>query len=387
MSITRLYLIRHAEAEGNLYRRAHGWYDSLITDRGYRQIAALAGRFAGIPIDAVYSSDRFRTRTTARAVLETHPLTLTTSASLREINLGAWEDRPWGELAERDSARLCLFNSTSPAFQAPGGESYGGARERIAAEIFRIAAAHPGQTVSIFSHGTVLRQFLGAAKGLAPEELHTLGHADNTAVSCIEVENGTARILFENDNSHLPEEISTLAHQNWWKCKEGSVADPNLHYAPLDMERDSEIYLAARREAWLSIHGSIAHFDGDGFTREALERCRQDPWAVTAAYLREEPVGLIQVDTARFAQENVGYIPFYYMNPVYRKQGLGVQLLGQAVSICRPLGRDKLRLRCAPDNAVAQRFYRRYGFRKIGEAQGTRVPLDLLEKYIGYGKE
>ena len=43
--MTTIYLIRHAEADGNLYRRAHGWYDSVITDRGYRQIAALAKRF------------------------------------------------------------------------------------------------------------------------------------------------------------------------------------------------------------------------------------------------------------------------------------------------------------------------------------------------------
>ena len=44
--MTTLYLIRHAEADGNLYRRAHGWYNSVITDLGYRQIAALAKRFA-----------------------------------------------------------------------------------------------------------------------------------------------------------------------------------------------------------------------------------------------------------------------------------------------------------------------------------------------------
>ena len=56
--MTTIYLIRHAEADGNLYRRAHGWYDSVITDRGYRQIAALAKRFASTRFDAVYSSDR-----------------------------------------------------------------------------------------------------------------------------------------------------------------------------------------------------------------------------------------------------------------------------------------------------------------------------------------
>ena len=44
--MTTVYLIRHAEAEGNLYRRCHGHYDSTITDNGYSQIAALAKRMS-----------------------------------------------------------------------------------------------------------------------------------------------------------------------------------------------------------------------------------------------------------------------------------------------------------------------------------------------------
>ena len=64
--MTKIYLIRHAEAEGNLYRLAHGHYDSLITERGYQQIAALRRRFADIPVDAVYSSDLRRAMATAR---------------------------------------------------------------------------------------------------------------------------------------------------------------------------------------------------------------------------------------------------------------------------------------------------------------------------------
>ena len=62
-------------------------------------------------------------------------------------------------------------------------------------------------------------------------------------------------------------------------------------------------------------------------------------------------------------------------------------LIGQAVSFYRPLGRERLRLRCAPYNSRAQHFYAKYGFQKIGEEQGSRVPLDILEKYIGYGEK
>ena len=54
-TMTTIYLIRHAEAEGNVFRRIHGQYDSCVTPNGRRQIAALAQRFAGIPVDAVYA--------------------------------------------------------------------------------------------------------------------------------------------------------------------------------------------------------------------------------------------------------------------------------------------------------------------------------------------
>ena len=63
-----------------------------------------------------------------------------------------------------------------------------------------------------------------------------------------------------------------------------------------------------------------------------------------------------------------------------------MQLIGQAVSLYRPMGRDKLRLRCAPYNDRAQRFYQKYGFAKVGEEENSRVPLDILEKYIGYDR-
>lgn len=382
--MTRIYIIRHAEAEGNLYRRVHGWYDSLITDRGYRQIAALTGRFEHEKIDAVYSSDLFRTCTTAKAVYQPHELHLRTEPSLREISMGEWEDCTWAELGRREPERMRAFNACSPTWRAPGGESFAEVGGRMEAAIKQIALAHPEQTVAAFSHGTAIRMLQGFIQGLWPDRMSELGHSDNTAVTCVEVENGLARVVFADDNSHLPEEISTLASQRWWKCKKGGSADANLWFRCLDMQRESDFYYEARRDAWLDIHGSGIPFDGEGFLQQAMERWRVDHQAVTCVMLGEQPVGILELDLERHADEKVGYIPFVYLTPKYRRQGLGVQLLGEAVSVYRPRGRTRLRLRCAPDNHVAQRFYKRYGFQKIGAAPGARVSLDLLEKYIGY---
>ena len=383
--MTKVYIIRHAEAEGNLYRRIHGWYNSLITDNGYRQIAALRGRFAKEPIDAVYSSDLFRTMTTAKAIYPSHGLELHTTPALREIGVGVWEDTPWGALERHDATRLIYFNHSSPQFQVEGGETFAQVQARMKRAVLDIAARHPGQTVALFSHGTAIRCLQGAVRGLGPGEMDGLGHSDNTGVTCLEVEGDQVHIVYENDNSHLPEEISTLARQKWWKSREGNMADANLWFRPLDLAREEKRYLDARHEAWLDIHGPHIPFDGQGFLADARYCWEQDKEkALSVAMQRGEVAGLIQLDLERYADQAVGYIPFVYMTPQHRKKGLGVQLLGQAVSIYRPLGRVKLRLRCAPDNQIAQRFYKKYGFVKIGEVQGARVPLDLLEKYIGY---
>ena len=106
--MTTLYLIRHAEAEGNLYRRIHGWYDALVTPNGLRQIEALEGRFAGVPVDAVYSSDLYRTKTTAKAVYLPKGLSLHIDPGLREVHMGDWEDHPWGEIRETDGEQAIL---------------------------------------------------------------------------------------------------------------------------------------------------------------------------------------------------------------------------------------------------------------------------------------
>ena len=231
--MTRVYLIRHAEAEGNLYRRAHGWYDALITENGYRQIEALEQRFADIHVDAVYSSDLFRTKTTASAIWRPKHLELVTEKQLREILLGDWEDKPWAEIAYPNPESLERFNVMDPDWSVPGAESLGQVRERVEKAIRKIAARHEGQTVVIVSHGCAIRCVLGAFHGLSLRESVSMGHSDNTAVSLLEFEGDSVRVIFENDNSHLPEHLSTFALQRWWRATDNRK-EVNCYFLPYD---------------------------------------------------------------------------------------------------------------------------------------------------------
>ena len=183
--MTTIYLIRHAEAEGNLYRRIHGWYNALITDNGFQQIKALEDRFRDIPVDAVYSSDLYRTMTTARADYVPKRLPLRTDPGLREISMGSWEDLTWGEARHFHLPALELFNATSPDWSVPNGESFAQLGERMEGTVRHIAQQHLGQTVALFSHGMAIRQFLGRVKAVPPAQWHAMPHGDNTAVSCV----------------------------------------------------------------------------------------------------------------------------------------------------------------------------------------------------------
>lgn len=372
--MTQIYLIRHAQAEGNLYRRAHGSYDSLITPQGYRQIAALRERFKDIHIDAVYASPRFRTCTTAGAIYVPKHLPLRILDGLREIGCGVWEDRTWGEIRYTEPEELEHFNFHIDLWRTEGAERAEDVLSRMMASLKTIAEECEGQTVAAVSHGMASRLLLGTLSGLRIDEIsENFPHGDNTSVSLLEYENGHFRIVFSNDTSHLGEGLSTFSKQSWWKGR--GFEEIGLRFLPLNLENraDASLYRLCRAEAWQSSHGTMAHYDGDAFLSAARAN------VVLAAYHKDSFAGLLQLDTQWDAECGAGRVPFVYMSPDYRRKGVGIQLIGEAISRFRTLGRSCIRLRCAEENAAAQRFYERIGFRKRGAACTQPVALSLME--------
>ena len=160
--MTKLYLIRHAEAEGNLYRIAHGHCNGLITNyRGYQQIDALRERFRDVDIDAVYSSDLYRTQITARAIWLPKSLPLQLEPAFREICMGPWEDHTWHELNVKYPEEMYNFNRRADLWRVPGAETAQQVVDRFIPALERVARRHEGGAVAVFSHGMALRTVLG----------------------------------------------------------------------------------------------------------------------------------------------------------------------------------------------------------------------------------
>lgn len=373
--MTRIYLIRHAQSEGNLYRRVLGWYDGHVTALGRKQIAALEARFRELPVEAVYSSDLSRARETAEALTRPKTLELRLDPAFREIHLGELTNIPYGDFLYHYPSLYHAFFSYSPQWAPRGGETFQQVADRTLAAFVRVAADHPGKTVAVFSHGMAIHCLQAALRGRHPGEVKDLPLGGNTAVSCYEVQGGKFRILFENDASHLTQALASAGHP------QGQGMPPLVWFRGMDLNRaeDAKFYLSARQDAWETVHGSLRGFDGSGFLAEAREQLQWDRHALQQVMLRSRAIGVLQLDILQGAQDGAGHIPFLYLRPDYRGQGVGVQLLGQAVSVYQPMGRKCLRLLCDPANEPAQKFYRRYGFVKKGQAPGALGQLDLLE--------
>ena len=327
---TKIFLIRHAEAEGNLFRVAHGQYDSAIMPRGYRQLACLRQRFQDQRLDAVYGSDLTRTHITASALYAPRGLPFRPMPQLREICLGQWEQMTWGEIQRQDRRMYINFNKRPDLWRVQGAETFAQVRDRTVAGIRRIAADHPGGTVAAASHGAALRTLLGTLQGLSLEEIGSTGHGDNTAVSLLEVTGEDIRVVFRDDASHLPEGLSTFSRQSWHK--DDQATEPGLWFRTIREE-------AAGREA--------------------------------QALLDEEPAGRVAMELEPEALR----IAAYEIVPALRGQRYGAQLLGQAVQLARARGRERVVLTCG--RALAG-YFAQFGFQETARREDEAdMALDI----------
>ena len=379
--MTSIYLIRHAEAEGNLFRRAQGHWNGKVTDRGRRQIDALAERFRGVKIDAVYSSDLDRTVATAGALLRGRELELVTTPRLREINMGVWEGEPWGNITYRWPEQMYLFNNEPEKWSVPGCESFGEVQERMTKVILELAAKHEGGTIAAVSHGMAIKIFLMGAMGVHSGEGEPMLHGDNTAVSLLEVEDGRISVKYYNDNSHLGEGLSTFAQQRWWR--DTKKDDPtSLRFEPRDPKHPAyaEIYTRCYADSWAVAHGSSAGFVPRVYLASARSHSAKDRDCLMKVMYGERPVGVLELDPRRGRDEGCGWISLLYLVPEFRGKGYGVQLIGCAAAYFADRGRSAVRLHVAVTNEAAIGFYRHYGFDELAVEPGVSSDQLLMER-------
>lgn len=215
--MTRIYVVRHCEAIGNIKHIFQGVTDLDITPLGEKQLQCVTKRFADIEIDRVYSSPLIRTQKTAKAIIGSRDIPLIINEGLIELNGGFIEGKPFSETFGVIPELLEVWENHPQDFAPDGGEKMTHAYDRIWNTVKAIAQENKGKTVACASHGGVIRCLNCRLFKNDIRELKNIPWADNTAVTLIELDeqlNPTA--VFVNDTSHIPESL----HNN-----KSSIAD------------------------------------------------------------------------------------------------------------------------------------------------------------------
>lgn len=216
MAKTTIFLVRHAEAQGNAEEFFQGNIDTMLTEKGQKQLDFLAERFKDVKLDAIYTSPFQRAMLTAEAVNKFHGLPLIPDYRLREINGGDWEGRHWADLPEMFPNSYHNWKNHMEQFCAPNGDAMTDVYARMLETLTEIAKQNLGKTIAVISHGCAVRNFLCEAEFGNILHLADVGWADNSAVSRIEYDADTGfTLIYKNDSEHLPPELSSLRGAKW----------------------------------------------------------------------------------------------------------------------------------------------------------------------------
>ncbi len=162
--MTTVLLIRHGE-NNMVGKRLAGRLPGVhLNKKGREQAEQLAEVLCKAPIKAIYSSPLERAVETAEPLAKLLNLEILPAPGLVELAYGDWQGKTLKQLGRRKLWKVVQEKPSEMRF--PNGESFVEVRDRVVAEIERIAAAHEeNDLVATFSHGDIVRlavaHFLG----------------------------------------------------------------------------------------------------------------------------------------------------------------------------------------------------------------------------------
>lgn len=203
--MTPIILVRHGHAEHIDGCMTGGWTDTMLTELGRRQAAALASRLRdelqGAPVK-LYCSDLRRARETAEYIAAALGLKPTPLRGLREINNGVAKDKT------KEEARMHFREPTEPLLDwqiYPGAETWRQFHLRVSECMDALAGDET--PLILVTHGGTIVHVIGWWLGL---DMATVSRvyfdADPASVSVLTTNSFGDRVVSRlNDTSHLLE--------------------------------------------------------------------------------------------------------------------------------------------------------------------------------------
>ncbi len=195
-------IVRHGETTANARGIIQGQSEWPLTERGEQQAIELSNKLKQFSFSACYSSDLERTERTAELIISELGIANKTSPLLRERNWGVAQGQAGAEYRAKHARALGRFAEMSEAERwhfksTPDIETNHEIVERFLLFLRSAAAAHPGETVLVVSHG-----------GLARMLLARLGYASQAELPPGAFKNGGYLVVTcDRENLHLKEAV------------------------------------------------------------------------------------------------------------------------------------------------------------------------------------
>ena len=343
--VTRIYLVRHCESEGNVCRRNHAQFDNVPTRKGLLQAEALADRFRNIRIDAIYSSDQYRSVVTARAIADRKGLEVRLRRLLREYTIGTWEGTGIGEMA-RDYPELWdVFLKTPWKQNIPGCDSFETVAQRGYRAIMDIVNENRGGTAVAVSHLTTISCALTKLFGRSIDEYASFPGGDNTAVTLLEIDDDdNVKGVFFGDISHLPDNLRRTNYT-------GRTAETNFAFDRID-DSNMGVFLEMFRKHEVGRGNAFDAEKALQILNESLSLGRDHSMI---AVLMGRPCGFfIDRNDSRVPADH-GFLDRLYMVEDITEPGMAAQIFGEALDRMRRA--DKRYIVLAQSDDVYTRFF------------------------------
>ena len=202
--MTKVILVRHCQAEGNLKRFFQGRIDTDITENGRKQIGEVMELLCAEPIDEIYCTSLNRAKKTAEGINLYHEVPIHIDDSFIEIDAGDWEGKLLTDIAQEFPEQYENWCNNQKEFVAPNGESMAQVYERVKNGLVNIVKQNPNKTICVVSHGCAIKNMMCFAHGWTLENMDKVPLGTNTAVNIVEFDgNIQPKIILENYTDHL----------------------------------------------------------------------------------------------------------------------------------------------------------------------------------------
>ena len=150
----KLIIVRHGETEENAKHLIQGHLPGKLSKKGIRQARKVASALKNEKIDAIFSSDLGRSKSTCREISKYHSVPIRYTKKLRKSSAGIYTGKP-------KSVIRCAYLSayakgiSKITFKPEGGESILEVKRRIMIFVNHLYPRYKYKSIVLVTHGEV----------------------------------------------------------------------------------------------------------------------------------------------------------------------------------------------------------------------------------------